>query len=115
MAKEKLSVFPEAPDLINVDYFIGVRDNQDGTFTNYKYTYAQVAALAAGAPQKRITVLDTGDTLTDDFFATNEITEIVTQGQVYISEEFFTQSGDTITGNGITFTEGQVLIAKVTV
>jgi len=113
MAREKLSIFPVPADLQSVDFFIGVRDNGDGTFTNYKYTYAQVAALASGAPSIRITVDTDGDTLTNSFFADNNISAIATQGQYYLSEAFFTQSGDTITGVGISFSVGQILIAYV--
>jgi hypothetical protein len=113
MATLKLSGFDTAPDLIDVDFFIGVRDNGDGTFSNYKYTYAQVAALASGATQVRITVGADGSTITNSFFSTNTITKIFTNNQVYLSDVDFTQSGDTITGVTISFYETQVLIASI--
>lgn len=100
-------------DLISFDYFIGTRDNNDGTYTDRKFTYAQVAALAAGATQVRVTVDADGSTITDAFFETNIISMIFTNNQAYISEQDFTQLGDTITGVTISFFAGQLLIAKV--
>lgn len=113
MSRIKLSQFDTAPDLVSMDYFIGVRDNGDGTFTNYKYTYAQIAALAAGGNQVRITVDADGTTLTNAFFETATINKIFTNNQCYLSEQDFTQSGDTITGVTISFYAGQLLIASV--
>lgn len=113
MAKEKFSSISEAVDLTSFDSFVGIRDNGDGTFSNYRFTYAQIAALAQGSNKKIITVTDDGSTLTDVFFDTNTITEIDTNNQVYIVGVDFSQNGDTITGLTITFFIGQVLIAKV--
>lgn len=113
MAQLKLSQFDTAPSLASMDYFVGVRDNGDGTFSNYKYTYAQIAALASAGASVRITVSSDSNELTNAFFEDNTITYIYTYGQVYISGVDFTQSGDTITGITISFSTGQVLIAKV--
>lgn len=114
MAKEKLSIFPIAPDLSDVDYVIGVRDNGDGTFTNYKYTPEQIAAYvgSAGASTKRIVVADSGDSLTDIFFS-NAINAILTNNQTYLLDVDYTQDTgtETITGTTISFFETQVLIA----
>lgn len=96
-----------------MDYFIGVRDNGDGSFSNYKYTYAQIAALAAGGNQVRITVDADGNIITNAFFETTTINKIFTNGQVYLSDVDFSQVGDTITGITITFYTGQVLIASL--
>lgn len=53
-----------------------------------------------------------GTTLTGAFFS-NPISEIVTDGQVYIIDVDFSQSGNVITGISITFSTTQVLIAKI--
>ena len=114
MSRQKLSAFDTAPDLITMDYFVGVRDNEDGTFSNYKYTYAQIAALASAAPKARIVVTTDGDSLTDVFFETNTIDMIVTQNQIYLSDVDFTQTTDTITWiNGMLFFAGQTINALV--
>lgn len=113
MARIKLSAFDTAPSLESMDFFVGVRDNGDGSFSNYKYTYAQIAALAAGGQQVRITVDADGNTITNAFFETTTINKIFTNGQVYLSDVDFSQTDDTITGITITFYTGQVLIASL--
>ena len=67
------------------------------------------AAAIAALLRKVITVASTGSTVTDSFFS-NTITAIGTEGQYYLKDVHFTQSGTTITGiNGVTFSNGQVI------
>lgn len=109
MAREKLSAFTTAPDATNMDFFVGVRDNGDGTFSNYKYTLAQIQTGGTA----RITVAESGDTITDSFFESNTISTLFTDRSVYISDIDFTQDGGSIRGIGISFYETQVIIASV--
>jgi hypothetical protein len=109
----KFSELEDAPALDATSSFVGIIDNGDGTYQNILYTYGQIAALVSGNNKVRITVETSGDTLTNVFFATNTISEIVTNGQSYLSDVNFTQDGDTITGIDISFYETQVLIAKI--
>jgi len=113
MAKEKFSQLPIAPTLTSMDYFIGIRDNNDGTFSNYLFTYAQIAALAASGANAIITVAESSPSLTDSFFADHTISLIISNGQTYVASINFTQSGDTITGIDIQFYENQILQARV--
>jgi hypothetical protein len=108
MPNKKLSQIPPASSINGTEVLVGVRDNGDGTFTDYTYP----ATSIAGMGRKRIIVPANGDTLTDPFFA-NTITEIIADNQVYISVDDFTQSGTTITGVTISFTSGQKIIAKL--
>lgn len=112
MGRVKFSQLDEAPDLSSASNIVGIYDNGDGTYTNYLYTYAQLAALAQGASKKTITVATTGFTLTDVFFS-NTISYIVANSQVYIAGVDFTQSGTTLTGTVISFYTGQVIIAFI--
>ena len=111
MAREKLSQFDTAPDLIDFDFFVGVRDNEDGTFSNYKYTYEQLAAKFA---KSVITANADGETITDDFFDTHTISSIIASNQAYIATVDFEQVGNSVTWlNGNTFYTGQKLLAQV--
>lgn len=106
--RTELKNITTASDVSNMDYFIGTHNNGDGTYTDYKFTYDQLASLGS----KRILVIDTQNTLIDPFFE-NIISEIVTDRQSYISDVDFTQSGNEITGITFSFYDGQILIAKV--
>ncbi|MGC4058182.1 MAG: hypothetical protein QM743_08695 [Chitinophagaceae bacterium] len=122
MANEKLSVFTTAPDIVDVDFFIGVRktgqQDQQGNdiYVNRKYTPEALIAYLKLKMRKRITVVADnigggGSTLTDPFFS-DTIEEIATLTQNFIRGENFTQSGTTITIKDSSFYDGQILIAK---
>jgi hypothetical protein len=107
---KKISATDEASSIGANDYLAGVYIN-GATKLNKRYPFA----LLAGGLKKMITIDGanlTGNNLMDSFFS-NTITEIVTDGQAYLAGVHFTQSGTTITGTLITFTAGQVLLAKV--
>jgi len=108
MANIKLSAFTIQPSITSMDYFVGVRDNGDGTFSNYKYTATQLTSQL----KKTITVASTGSTLTDSFFS-NTLSEIVMNNQSYIATVDFSQAGNVITGITISFVSGQKIIAKI--
>lgn len=110
----KFSELDEAPEVSALSSFVGIMDNGDGTFTNYLFTPAELAAyINAGSTKERITVATAGNTLTNAWFETHTVMEIVSNGQTYQEGEDFTQSGDTITGVTFTFYVGQKLIAKI--
>lgn len=108
MPNKKLSQIPLPASLNGTETFVGVRDNGDTTFSDYRYSISEIASIG----RKRIIVPATGPTLTDVFFS-NTISEIVADNQVYISGDDFTQVGTTITGVTISFTSGQKIIAKI--
>lgn len=92
------------------DTLVAVRDNGDGTYTDYRLS----GAALSGLTRQKITVVTGGTTLTDAFFDGNTITAILTNNQAYIVDVDFSQSGDTITGIGdFSFASGQVLIAMI--
>lgn len=98
-----------SPDVTTMDYFLGTRNNGDGTGTDYLYTYTQIAATL----KKTIIVATGGTTLTDSYFS-NSISEIVAYNQTWVIGEDFTQTGTTITLiNGSAFLSGQKIIAKI--
>jgi len=95
---------------------VGVKDNGDGTFTNYRFSSAQITSLVLTNSRKVITAATAnisggGTTLTDAFFS-ETINEIVTNTQCYINGIDFTQSGSVITGVNFSFYDTQKLIAK---
>jgi hypothetical protein len=96
----------DAPDVSGMDYFIGTRDNGDGTSSDYKYSLAQIA----GATRKAITVGTTAATLTDSFFS-NTISSIMANNQAFVVGDDFTQSGTTITLLSGIFISGKTIIA----
>jgi hypothetical protein len=74
---------------------------------------AEDAAALADLVRKTITVASTGSTVTDAFFS-NPISAIGTDGQYYLADVQFTQSGETITGiNGVSFSAGQKITAYI--
>lgn len=110
MAREKLSEFNTAPDLIDFDYFVGVRDNEDGSYTNYKYTYEQLAAKFA---RTVVEIGADGDTITDSFIEGGTVGFILTAGFGYVNGIDFEQAGDSITmTNGTTFSTGQKVMLQ---
>jgi len=94
------------------DTFVSVRDNGDGTFTDFRATVEKVNIPG----RKLITVPTTAGTLTDSFFS-SPISELIVEGtpnETYIFIVNFTQSGTTITGiGGLTFTAGDRILARV--
>lgn len=108
MANKKLSELTEITELTALDTLVAVRDNGDSTYTDYRVP----AHLLNQVSKKVITVSVGGDTLSDDFFD-NPITIIITDGQAYIVDVDFTQSGNTITGTTITFAAGQKIVAII--
>lgn len=93
----KFSEISDAPNLNAMSYFVGYQDNGDEPGTNYKFTPAQLIAYVLTQTRKVLTPAADGDTLTDEWLATHEITEIVMNGQSYLVDEAFTQEGDTVT------------------
>lgn len=109
MAREKLSAFTTAPSATDMDFFVGVRDNGDGTFSNYKYTLAQIKA---GGKQV-VTSTEDGKSMTDDYFS-NPISVLLTDSQAYALDIDFEQDGETITWlNDNRFYIGQQLQAQI--
>jgi hypothetical protein len=108
-----------APTVDAMSYFVGVHDNGDGTYSDYRFTTGQIGAYFSGASpvitagSGGYTIGGGGSTLTGSFFA-NTIIEIVTNLQSYLAGADFTQSGTTITLlNDMTFNSGQFLRAKL--
>lgn len=102
--------------LDSLSSIVGIKDNGDGTFTNYRFSAAQLTAFVLSSTRKRIEALSAnigagGTTLTDPFFS-ETISEITTNTQSYISGVDFTQSGSIITGVNMSFYDTQILIAK---
>jgi hypothetical protein len=104
----KLYEIPAALTLTSADTLVMVRDNGDGTHTDYRIAPENLGALTS----KEITVGTGGTTLSDAFFS-NTIRIILTDGQAYIRNVHFTQASTTITGTAITFYAGQKLIAMI--
>lgn len=95
---------------------VGIKDNGDGTFTNYRFSSAQITSFVLANSRKVITAATAnigagGTTLTDAFFS-DTINEIVTNSQAYILGIDFTQTGTTITALNFGFYDTQKLIAK---
>jgi hypothetical protein len=113
---EKISVLPSASTCADLAFFVGIKNNGDGTYTTQKFSLAQLKAEIATTDKKLITVAAGPDShdLVDSFFATT-ISEISTQGQCYLNGVDFTQNiGATkITGSVISFTAGQKILAKI--
>lgn len=111
MARIKLSAFDTAPDVNSFDYFVGVRDNDDGTFSNYKYTAAQIAA------QSRLVYIiedDGTDHITDAWIEGKDIQVAFAGGAAYLEGENFTVDGDTVTFlDRVVFSVGQKVILMV--
>lgn len=112
MEGTKFSEIQEAPALNAMSIFIGIQDNGDGTFTNYAFTSAQLATYIKEQTSKDIEATEDGDTLTDEWFDGKTIRKIFTDNQTYIRGVGFSQDGDTITGIGNSFYDGQILIAE---
>lgn len=109
----KLSQIPAASSFTLTDTLVGVRNNGDGTFTDYLYTGAQVMAFVSANNQAELTITIAGTHITNDFFV-NPISLIVTNGQAYIANVDFTQVGETLTfTNGASYTVGQVVLFKM--
>ncbi len=104
----KLYEIPAALTLTDADTIVMVRDNGDGTHTDYRIAPEHLGTLTS----KEITVATGGATLSDVFF-NNTIRIILTDGQAYIRNVQFTQASTTITGTAITFYAGQKLIAII--
>lgn len=108
MAREKLSAFNTAPDVNEMDYFVGVRDNGNGTFSNYKYTAAQIAE---NARLVYIITEDGTDHITDPWIEGKDIQIALAGGASYLEGENFTVLGDTVTFlDRIAFSLGQKVI-----
>lgn len=103
--------------LASTDTFLIVRDNGDGTSTDYRASYSELVSLVLATVRTAITagsggytIGGGGTTLTGAYFS-NTISMISTNGQSYIAGTDFTQSGTTITGVTISFFSGQTLVA----
>lgn len=91
----KISQFPTASELTPNDYVAMVRDNLDGTYTNYKVNVPILAPYIS----KAILITVGGTTITDDYFAAL-IRYITIGGQTYPkSANTFTQDTGTQTIN----------------
>jgi hypothetical protein len=108
-----------APSIDAMSYFVGVHDNGDGTYSDYRFTSTQIATFFSGAGplitagSGGYTIGGGGTTLTGSYF-TNTISEIATNLQTYLLGADFTQTSTTITLlNGMTFNTGQILRAKI--
>lgn len=104
----KLYEIPAALTLTSADTLVMVRDNGDGTHTDYRIAPENLGTLT----RKKITVGTGGATLSDAFFS-NTILMLITDNQAYINGVDFTQASTTITGTTITFFAGQVVIAII--
>lgn len=101
---KKLSQIDPSPGDADSDVtIVAVRDNGDGTYTDLRYTTAQIAGVLAGELSKPITVSTPGTTIADSYFSL-PVRAIAIGGQTYpISAATFTQD----TGSGtITITTG---------
>jgi hypothetical protein len=110
MANIKFSELPQSPDLLGLDFIVGIRDNEDTTFTNYIYPATEFMAYVTSLSRKMITVASDGTEITDAWIDGKEIQAIITNGQAYLLDDNFTQSGDTITGVGISFYTSQKVL-----
>lgn len=112
-----------APSLDGFAYFVGTRDNNDGSFTDYRFTYAQIIAAATGSAKQLITcgidysistVDAPNDTLSGPYFF-NPIQFIIANGGAFILGSDFTQDtvGQSIKWiNGAQFQSGQKIIVS---
>lgn len=110
----KISQLTTAPDTSGEILFPGIKNNGDGTYTNYKYTNDQVAAIAAAGSSLLFTVTGDSVNISDAFFAL-PVSDIITQGQAYIVGVELTQDLTTQTltlVNGSTFITGQIVLIK---
>lgn len=106
----KFSELDVQDTLASVDLIVGIKDNGDGTFTNYTYSYSGIIAAAKTETRKAITATTDSSDLTDSWIDGKDIQCIITQSQAYLLDEDYTQSGDTITGLNITFFTGQKIL-----
>jgi hypothetical protein len=113
MPLKKFSQLPDAPGFGAGDILIGIRDNGDGTYKNYKYSAAEVIAHVLAVTRKVITAEADSDSLVDGWLADKVVMMLITDRQTYIAGQDFTQDGDTITGITITFYTDQKIIAFI--
>lgn len=111
MANLKFSALTTAPDLSEADFIAGIRLNEDATYSNYKYTAAQVIAWAVDQTRKAITIAEDTTEITDNWIDGKVVQLIITGGQAFMLDVDFTQSGDTLTAvGGLTFTTAQKVV-----
>lgn len=111
---KKLSSYPISDVLDDASIFVGLYDNGDGTFANVNYTPEQIIAAVLASTRKIIVASADGNTLTDDWLAGRSVTAISLDGQIYLRDEYFTQTGNQIFGiNGVSFTAGAKILAML--
>jgi hypothetical protein len=110
MANIKFSELPQSPDLLGLDYIVGIRDNEDTTFTNYIYPATEFMAYVTSLSRKMITVASDGTEITDSWIDGKSIQAIITNGQAYLLDVDYTQAGDTLSGVGISFYTSQKVL-----
>ncbi len=110
MANIKFSELPEAPELSGLDFIVGIKDNEDATFTNYIYPAAEFMAYVTSLSRKMITVGSDGTEIIDSWIDGKSIQSIITNGQAYLLDVDYTQAGDTLSGVGISFYTSQKVL-----
>lgn len=111
MPNIKFSELNTAPEFSELDYIVGIRYNEETElYENYIYQAADVKEYVKGQLRKIITVSEDGNSITDTNFIGNSVQALLTDNQVYILDVDFTQDGDTITGNRISFYTSQKIL-----
>lgn len=96
----------DAPALTAMAYFVGTRDNGDNTFTDYKFTPAQLAAYFAPFDVAAIE----GNSITLPAAYSGRTIIQINPGTQQMNRGFFTQVGDTATmTDETTFYAGQIV------
>ncbi len=114
MEDSKLSDIDSTVALASSASLIGVNDLGGGSFSDQRWSIAQVATYILSGLKKLITVGSDGTTLTDVFFSTS-VSELITNNQSYLLGVDYSQntSTNTITGLTISFTSGQKILARI--
>lgn len=91
--------------------FVGLLKVGD-TFTNVRFSAADISDFILQSSRKMITVSEDGESITDTWIANNEVLELITNGQSYLAGVDFIQTGDTIAGLTISFYTGQKILLR---
>lgn len=113
MATIKFSDLTNAPAFAELDFIAGVRDNGDGSFTNFKYTTEDITNQVLSSSRMLITASEDGDDLFDSWLDGKDIQVLFTDKAAYLRDIDFTQTGGIITGVTISFYTGQKIYAQI--
>lgn len=111
MPNIKFSELDTAPEFSELDYIVGIRYNEETElYENYIYEAAEVKEYVKAQLRKIITVSEDGSSITNPVFDGNSVQALLTDNQTYLLDVDFTQDGDTITGNRISFYTSQKIL-----